>query len=96
MKYFAPTTLVLALLLATGCFYFHRKGTKDATAGPAVPELPPALAIQADYRDRWVDRRVHELLAAGTVKTEDEARVMATAEFAKQNPFINPPPAPKR
>ena len=86
MKYFVPAILLLALTLATGCGLFHKKPKKST-----VPELPPAAAIQADYRDRWVDRRAHELLAAGTAKTEDEARAMAAAEFAKQNPFINPP-----
>ena len=44
-----------------------------------VPELPPATAIQVDYRNRWVERRIHELLAAGTVKTEDEARAALRA-----------------
>ena len=94
MKYFVPAALVLTLTLATGCFYFHRKGMKETK--DAAPELPPAAAIQADYRARWVDRRIHELLAAGTVKTEDEARAMAAVEFAKENPFINPPAAPAR
>jgi hypothetical protein len=86
MKYFVPATLVLTLALATGCGLLHKKEKKVAT-----PELPPAAAIQADYRDRWVERRTHELLAAGTAKTEAEARAMAAAEFARQNPFINPP-----
>jgi hypothetical protein len=86
MKYFVPATLVLTLTLVTGCGLFHKKERKAA-----IPELPPATGIQVDYRDRWVERRTHELLAAGTAKTEDEARATATAEFAKQNPFINLP-----
>jgi hypothetical protein len=86
MKSFVPAALVLALALATGCSLFHKKEKKLVT-----PALPPAAEIQADFRDRWVDRRTHELLAAGTAKTEEEARAMAAADFAKQNPFINPP-----
>jgi hypothetical protein len=86
MKYFVPAALVLTLALATGCSLFHKKEKKVVT-----PELPPAAEIQAEYRNRWVERRTHELLAAGTAKTENEARAMAAAEFAKQNPFINPP-----
>jgi outer membrane lipopolysaccharide assembly protein LptE/RlpB len=86
MKYFVPAALVLTLTLATGCGLFHKKEKKTV-----IPELPPAAAIQADYRDRWVERRVHELLTAGTTKTEDEARAMAATEFAKQYPLMNPP-----
>jgi outer membrane lipopolysaccharide assembly protein LptE/RlpB len=89
MKYFAPAALVLTLTLATGCGLFHKKDKRAVT-----PELPPATAIQAEYRDRWVERRTHELLAAGTAKTDDEARAMAASEFAKQNPFISPPATP--
>jgi hypothetical protein len=35
-----------------------------------------------------VAQRAHELLGAGTAKTEDKAKAMAAAEFAKQYPFI--------
>jgi len=51
-------------------------------------ELPPAAAVEAEFHDRWVAQRAHELLGAGTAKTEDEAKAMAAAEFAKQYPFI--------
>ena len=86
MKYFVPAAFALTLVLATGCSLFHKKAKKEV-----IPELPPAVGIQADYRDRWVEKRVHELLAAGTAKTEEEARTMAASEFAKQYPLLNPP-----
>ena len=82
MKYSAPV-LLLALALASGCSLFPSKSKK---AGPK--ELPPAAEIEAEFRDRWIDRRAHDLLVAGNAKTEQEARTMAASEFAKQFPFI--------
>ena len=82
MKTPAPAVLVLAL--ATGCSLFHSSGKK---AGP--PELPPAAGIEAEFQDRWMNKRVHDLLASGAAKTDDEAKQMAANEFAKLYPFIN-------
>lgn len=85
MKTSVPAVLVLALTLATGCSLFHSKSKK---AGP--PELPPAAGIEAEFRDRWMNKRVHELLVAGTAATEAEAKQTAAAEFAKQYPYLIP------
>jgi hypothetical protein len=82
MKTPAPAVLVLAL--ATGCSLFHSSGKK---AGP--PELPPAAGIEAEFQDRWMNKRVHDLLASGAAKTDDEAKQMAANEFAKLYPYVN-------
>jgi hypothetical protein len=87
MKYSVPA-LLFALTLASGCGLLEVKSKKSAPA-----ELPPAAAVEAEFRDRWVAQRTHELLAAGNVKTEDDAKAMAVAEFAKQFPFIRRPVA---
>jgi hypothetical protein len=84
MKY-SVSVLLLVLALASGCSLFAHKSKK---AGPK--ELPPAAEIEAEFRDRWIDRQIHELLLAHSAKTEDEARAMASAEFVKQYPFIRP------
>lgn len=84
MKNLVPATLVLALTLATGCSLFHSKNKK-----PGPPELPPAAGIEAEFRDRWMNKRVHELLGSGAAKTDDEAKQMAATEFAKLYPFAN-------
>ena len=85
MKYSVPAFLC-ALALASGCSFFRSTPKKAAP-----PELPPAAEVQTEFHDRWMDKRVHELLAAGSAKTEDEARAMAEAEFAKQYPFVKVP-----
>jgi hypothetical protein len=84
MKTPVPAVLVLALTLATGCSLFH---SKSKMAGP--PELPPAAGIEAEFRDRWMSKRVHELLVSGAAKTDDEAKQMAANEFAKLYTFVN-------
>ena len=87
MKYSVPV-LLLAVTLASGCALLQLKSKKSAPV-----ELPPAAAVEAEFYDRWVAQRIHELLAAGNAKTETEARAMAVAEFAKQYPYIRLPAA---
>lgn len=87
MKYSVPALLV-ALTLASGCGLLQVKSKKSAPA-----EVPPATAVEATFRDRWMAQRIHDLLAAGSAKTEDEAKEMAAAEFAKQFPFVRQPAA---
>jgi len=82
MKYSVPV-LLLAITLAAGC---HLLQPTPKKSGPV--ELPPATEVETQFRDRWISRRVHELMAAGTAKSEDEAKAMAAAEFAKQYPYI--------
>ena len=85
MKSSVPV-LLLALALTSGCSLLPFKSKKTA---PVV--LQPAAAVQAEFHDRWMEKRVHEMLASGSAKTEDEARTMAEAEFAKQYPFVKVP-----
>jgi len=85
MKRLVPIALALVLALSSGCSLLHRK-SKDAKP----PELPPAAGVEAEFHDRWIAKRVHELLTGGTVATEEEAKRVAEAEFAKQFPLLNP------
>lgn len=85
MKHLVPAVLALLLALASGCSLLHHK---DKKARP--PELPPSAGIEAEFRERWVNKRVHELLAGGAAATEDQARQMAAGEFAKQYPYLIP------
>jgi hypothetical protein len=85
MKYSVPAFL-LALILASGCTLLQ---PKPKTKGP--PPLPPAAEIEAEFHDRWMDKRVHELMTSGTAKTEADARRIASAEFTKQYPFVKVP-----
>lgn len=85
MKYSVPAFL-LVVALASGCSLLHLKSKKAAPR-----ELPPATGIEAEFYERWTDRRIHEFLASGNAKTEGEARAMAAAEFARQYPFIHVP-----
>jgi hypothetical protein len=88
MKYSVPL-LVLTLTLSSGCFLFPTKARKAA----AQKEAPPATEIEAEFHDRWIERRSHELIVAGTAKTEAEAKAKASAEFLKQFPYIRAIPA---
>jgi hypothetical protein len=90
MKYSVPM-LLLALALASGCSLLPSKTRK---ASPSTIVEPPAAEMEAEFHDRWVDRRAHELMVAGTAKTDAEAKAMASAEFIKQFPYIRLP-APK-
>jgi hypothetical protein len=78
--------LLLALVLTSGCSLLPFTSKKTA---PVV--LQPAAAVQTEFQGRWMDKRVHDLLAAGSAKSEDEARTMAEAEFVKQYPFVKVP-----
>jgi len=83
MKRLLPAVLFGMLVLTAGCHLLHRKR--------AAPELPPAAGVEAEYRDRWVDRRVHDLMAANGNLTAAEARQTAESEFAKQFPYVSIP-----
>jgi hypothetical protein len=85
MKHLFPAVLALLLALASGCSLLHHKDKQTRQ-----PELPPSAGIEAEFRDRWMNKRVHELLAAGTAATEEAAKQMAADEFAKQYPILVP------
>lgn len=86
MRRLLPAALVLTLALAAGCHLFHHK-----KAG--APELPPAAGVEVEFRNRWIDRRVHDLTATNPAMTDAEARQQAAAEFARQYPFVSAPAA---
>jgi len=89
-KRLLPAVLLGALVLTAGCHLFHHREK-------AAPELPPAAGVESEFRDRWIERRVHDLTAANPNLTEAEARQTAAAEFAKQFPYVSlPAPKPAR
>jgi hypothetical protein len=63
---------LLSLTMVTGCFF----AKKDAK-----PKENPAIAAEtdADFRQRWVDKRTTELVAEGL--TPIAARAQAVDEF---------------
>jgi hypothetical protein len=81
MKTSCRAALLLLLVPAAGCSLLHHK-TK------AAPEAPPSAGIEADFRDRWIDKRVHELMTATPPMAEADAHKAAEAEFAKQYPYL--------
>lgn len=73
-----PLLLCLALslgLVSTGCSLLHRHPS------PKKPKENSAIAAttEADFKQRWMDRRVAELKATGL--TSDVAQTQAEQEF---------------
>ncbi len=88
MKSSVAALLVLFAALTAGCrlLHWHRKAA----------ELPPARSVEVEFRTRWIQKRVGELMSSGAAKTEAEAQETAAQEFAKQYPFVRPPAPPKQ
>ncbi len=86
MKLRVPAALALTLVFAAGCSLLHHKKA-------AQPELPPAAGIEVEFRDRWIDQRARQLMAANTALTPAEAAQTAATEFAQQYPYITVPGA---
>ena len=82
MKSLVSAALVLLLTFAAGCNLFRHSKKKPA------PELPPAVAVETEFRSRWMQKRVGELLGSGAAKTDAQAQALAATEFAKLYPFI--------
>jgi hypothetical protein len=79
---FKPSLLVcLAGLLCfgSGCTLF--KKSKKPKENPAI-----ASQVEADFRQRWVDHRVAELVAKGTDATT--AAKQADVEFREKYPYV--------
>lgn len=84
MKPFVIAVLAVTFASASGCALFrHKKHGR--------PQLPPAAGIEAQFRGRWIDQRVHDLMTAKPPPSEAEARKKAEAEFAKQYPYVDIP-----
>lgn len=79
-------TLLLFLVVSfavagSGCSFFKKsKKPKQST------EL--ASETEGDFRQRWMDKRVAELTAAGTDATA--AHTQAESEFREKFPYIRP------
>lgn len=78
-----PTLLVClsAAMVAsvTGCHFF--KKSKKPKENPAI-----AADTEANFRERWLERRVPELTAQGTDAAT--ARQQAEREFQEKFPYI--------
>ena len=75
---------VLTLLVAftAGCNLFRKnKKPKD---NPNI-----AAQVEAEFRERWVERRIEELGASGGDTAT--ARTQALREFQERYPYIRPP-----
>ena len=81
MKIPLRAALLPALLLAAGCSILHHKPK-------AAPEPPPAASVEADFHDRFIDKRVHDLMAADPKLSEADARKTAEADFAREYPYL--------
>ena len=85
MKLKSSLSIILLTLLvafSTGCNIFRKN--KKPKENPNI-----ASQVEAEFRERWVDRRVEELGATG-VDTAT-ARAQALNEFQERYPYIRPP-----
>jgi hypothetical protein len=74
----------LALALGAGCSFvphFPFIGHKTSSSAPKPPKEDSHVATQseADFKQRWVDKRASELVAQGLAP--DTAKAQAVAEF---------------
>lgn len=74
--------LTLLVVFSTGCNLFRRN--KKPKENPNI-----AAQVEADFRERWADRRVEELGATGVDAAT--ARAQALNEFQERYPYIRPP-----
>jgi hypothetical protein len=70
---------VLLVSASTGCNFF--KKNKKPKENPAI-----ASEVEGEFRQRWMDRRVAELV--GTGNDALTARSKAEAEFRERYPYI--------
>jgi hypothetical protein len=77
MKRLAPIALLALLLTGSGCHMFSKKE-------PAAPKERPDIAnqVEADFMQRWIEKRTAELVAAGS--TPAAAHDRAVTEFRLQ------------
>lgn len=74
--------LTLLVVFSTGCNLFRKN--KKPKENPNI-----AAQVEADFRERWVDRRVEELGATGVEAAT--AHAQALNEFQERYPYIRPP-----
>jgi hypothetical protein len=82
MKLKSSLLFSLALLVslsAAGCNMFRK--TKKPKENPAI-----AAEVEADFRQRWIDRRTTELTSKGTDATA--ATEQASREFHEKYPYV--------
>lgn len=77
-KLICHAALVAALLFSTGCLFSKKKGSAKESSAISSD-------VEAIFRQRWVDKRVAELTAAGTAAAA--ARTQAEQEFRERYQF---------
>ena len=73
------SSLLLAVVFSTGCQYFKK--------GPKPKDPSTTGEVEADFRQRWVDKRTGELVAQGTA--ENVARTQAANEFRARYEYLD-------
>ena len=80
---------ILAAALAVSGTACHSTKTKAPKESPNV-----AIEVEAVFRQRWIDKRVAELTAAGTAA--DPARAQAEKELRETYGYLRPAQPAKR
>lgn len=75
---FALSLLVLSAGLSVGC----------ASKGKSRDEATSAAALEEAFKERWVTKRVGELLLAGSASDGIQARRMALEEFRTKFEYV--------
>jgi hypothetical protein len=77
-----------SLLFCLAMFVGSSSGGCNLFKKSQKPKENPAIAaeVEAGFRQRWVDRRVAELVGKGTAA--DTARTQAEKEFRERYPYI--------
>jgi len=76
------TCLAALVLFSSGCNLFRK--SKKPKDNPAI-----ATEVEADFRQRWVDHRVAQLMEQGADALT--ARSQADTEFRQQYPYVKQP-----
>lgn len=77
-KLIVNATLVVALVLSTGCLFSKKKNSAKESSAISSD-------VEAIFHQRWVDKRTAELTAGGTPAAA--ARTQAEQEFRERYQF---------
>ena len=80
-KRFLPLATLSAIVLLTGCSHLPFIGKRFKNSPPPKPKESPYIATDAqkEFQQRWMTKRVNDLLSQGLAP--EAARAQAEAEF---------------